>query len=71
MTRLKILKGKLTQNVHHRETVIERQTNEESTHGKLPECGGKCRDHACYEAREIRPDQGRNAAIMIGHPTEH
>lgn len=43
----------LTQNVHHRETVVESKPDEEAAKTKLPKASSECRCDTCKDGQDL------------------
>lgn len=59
-----------TQYVHHGETVVEGEADEESAQGKLPETVRQYGGNTRQESGNVRADQRRNPAVSVGDPSE-
>jgi hypothetical protein len=66
-----IVEIRFTENVHHGEAVVEGEAEEEAADGELPEAAGEDGGDAGYEADEVRADEGGDAPVAVGHPSEY
>lgn len=62
--------SELTQDVHHREAIIESKADEKATQAELPEVRDKSRGYTGDEANQITTSQSWNSAVAISNPSE-
>ena len=59
-----------TQYVHHGETIVESEADEESAQRELPETSSQNSRNARQKTGDIGTDQRRYSAISVGDPSE-
>ncbi|KAJ8870172.1 hypothetical protein PR048_029186 [Dryococelus australis] len=64
------LNGRLTEDVHHGEAVVEGEAEQEPADAEGPEAGGKGGGAAGDDAHHVGADEGRHTAEAVRHPAE-
>lgn len=63
--------GSLTEDVHHGEAVVVRETDQESAEAERPEAANPGCGEAGCETDDIRAHQCGDPAVAVCHPTEY